>query len=95
KTVAVISDMNQPLGFAVGNALEVKEAVETLSGKGPKDLTELALTIGAQMLLLSGRVSDYETAFATLKEIMSSGKAVEKLAQMVEAQGGDKEAVYD
>lgn len=95
KTVAVISDMNQPLGFAVGNALEVKEAVETLAGKGPKDLTELALAIGSRMLVLGGLVADVEEGCAKLEEIIASGKAVDKLAEMIEFQGGDKRDVYD
>lgn len=95
KTVAVISDMNQPLGFAVGNALEVKEAIETLAGKGPRDLTELALAIGSRMLVLGGLVPDEKEGRAKLEEIMASGAAVEKLAQMVEAQGGDKREVYE
>lgn len=95
KTVAVISDMNQPLGFAVGNALEVKEAVETLAGKGPRDLTELALSIGSRMLVLGQLVQTVEEGRSKLMEIMASGKAVDKLAEMVEAQGGDKRDVYD
>ncbi|MGZ0053138.1 pyrimidine-nucleoside phosphorylase [Brevibacillus gelatini] len=95
KTVAVISDMNQPLGFAVGNALEVKEAVETLAGRGPKDLTELVLSIGSRMLVLGGLVSNVEEGRVKLEELMASGKAVDKLAEMVEAQGGDKADVYD
>jgi pyrimidine-nucleoside phosphorylase len=95
KTVAVISDMNQPLGFAVGNALEVKEAVDTLAGKGPSDLTELVLAIGARMLLLGGLVTSVEEGRARLEEIMATGKAVDKLAEMVESQGGDKEEVYN
>ena len=95
KTVAVISDMNQPLGFAVGNALEVKEAIETLAGKGPRDLTDLVLAIGARMLLLGGLVATVEEGRGKLEEIMASGKAVDKLAEMVEAQGGDKEEVYN
>lgn len=95
KTVAVISDMNQPLGFAVGNALEVKEAIATLAGRGPRDLTELALAIGSRMLVLGGLVSDEQEGRAKLEEVMAAGKAVEKLAEMVEAQGGDKRDVYD
>ncbi|KQL49220.1 thymidine phosphorylase [Brevibacillus choshinensis] len=95
KTVAVISDMNQPLGFAVGNALEVKEAIETLAGKGPRDLTELALAIGSRMLVLGGLVTNEQEGRAKLEEIMATGKAVEKLAEMVEAQGGDKRDVYE
>jgi pyrimidine-nucleoside phosphorylase len=93
--VAVISDMNQPLGRAIGNALEVKEAIETLAGKGPKDLTDLALTIGSHMLLLSGQETVFEAAYARLQEVMATGKALEKFAQMVKAQGGDERAVYD
>lgn len=95
RTVAVISDMNQPLGFAVGNALEVKEAIETLAGNGPKDLTELALAIGARMLMLGGLASSVDEGRGRLEEIIASGKAVEKLAQMVQAQGGDKRDVYE
>jgi len=95
KTVAVISDMNQPLGRAVGNALEVKEAIETLAGRGPEDLTELALTIGAHMLLLGGLVPDVPAGRAKLEQLIRSGQAVDKLAQMVKAQGGDERDVYD
>lgn len=95
RTVAVISDMNQPLGFAVGNALEVKEAIETLAGNGPKDLTELALAIGARMLMLGGLASAVDEGRGRLEEIIASGKAVDKLAQMVQAQGGDKRDVYE
>ncbi|NTU19361.1 pyrimidine-nucleoside phosphorylase [Brevibacillus sp. HB1.2] len=95
KTVAVISDMNQPLGFAVGNALEVKEAVETLAGKGPRDLNELVLAIGSRMLVMGGLVTDVEEGRKKLEDLMASGKAVDKLAEMVEAQGGNKQDVYD
>ncbi|MBG9940541.1 pyrimidine-nucleoside phosphorylase [Brevibacillus formosus] len=95
KTVAVISDMNQPLGFAVGNALEVKEAVETLAGRGPRDLTELVLAIGSRMLVMGGLVADVEEGRKKLEDLMASGKAVDKLAEMVEAQGGNKQDVYD
>ncbi|NRR22205.1 pyrimidine-nucleoside phosphorylase [Brevibacillus sp. MS2.2] len=95
KTVAVISDMNQPLGFAVGNALEVKEAVETLAGKGPRDLTELVLAIGSRMLVMGGLVTDVEEGRKKLEDLMASGKAVDKLAEMVEAQGGNKQDVYE
>jgi pyrimidine-nucleoside phosphorylase len=95
RTVAVISDMNQPLGFAVGNALEVKEAIETLAGNGPKDLTELALAIGARMLMLGGLASSVDEGRGRLEDIIASGKAVDKLAQMVQAQGGDKRDVYE
>ncbi|USG63598.1 pyrimidine-nucleoside phosphorylase [Brevibacillus ruminantium] len=95
KTIAVISDMDQPLGFAVGNALEVQEAIDTLAGRGPRDLTELALSIGAHMLVLGELVKDVEEGRKRLEEIIQRGEAVEKLAQMIEAQGGDKQDVYD
>lgn len=89
KTIAVISDMNQPLGFAVGNSLEVKEAIETLAGRGPKDLTELALTIGSHMLVLSGQQVTFDSAYQKLQEVISSGKALAKFKEFVLAQGGN------
>ncbi len=95
KTVAVISDMDQPLGYAVGNALEVKEAIDTLQGKGPEDLKELCFTLGSQMLLLGGRAQSKEQARELLKQSIRDGSALKKLAQFVEAQGGDPRAVYD
>ncbi|WP_139489674.1 pyrimidine-nucleoside phosphorylase [Brevibacillus dissolubilis] len=95
RTVAVLSDMNQPLGFAVGNALEVKEAIDTLAGKGPKDFTELCLTIGSHMLVLGGKAPDTTTAYQLLEELIATGKAVDKLAEMVAAQGGQTDCIYD
>jgi len=93
-TVAVISDMDQPLGRAVGNALEVKEAIATLRGEGPKDFTELCLTLGSYMVLASGIKTDYSDARNALEEVIANGKALDKLAEFIEAQGGSKEQVY-
>lgn len=88
-TMAVISDMSQPLGRAVGNALEVKEAIETLKGKGPKDLTELCLTLGSQMVLLAEKAETLEEARSMLEENMFNGKAFEQFKTFLDAQGGD------
>jgi pyrimidine-nucleoside phosphorylase len=89
KTMAVISDMNQPLGFAIGNALEVKEAIDTLQGKGPKDLEELCLTLGSQMVLLAGKATSLEDAREKLAAVMQNGKALDKFKVFLEAQGGN------
>lgn len=94
-TTAVVSDMDQPLGYAVGNALEVKEAIDTLRGEGPKDLLELCLELGSYMLTGSGYADSKEAAKEKLKETIASGDALKKLAEFVEAQGGDPQAVYD
>lgn len=94
RTVAVISDMDQPLGHAVGNALEVKEAIETLQGGGPDDFRELCLVLGSQMLMAGGKARSREEAEERLKGVIADGSALEKLAQFVEAQGGNPEAVY-
>lgn len=94
-TVGVITDMDQPLGRAVGNALEVKEAIETLMGKGPADFQELCLTLGTYMLLTGKRASGKEEAESMLKEVIANGKALDKLAEFVAAQGGDSKAVYN
>jgi pyrimidine-nucleoside phosphorylase len=95
KTIAILSDMNQPLGYAVGNALEVKEAIATLQGNGPADLTELALTLGSCMLVLGGLDPDPDAARRRLEELIANGSGYRKFLQMVEAQGGDVEMVLD
>lgn len=93
RTMAVISDMSQPLGYAIGNALEVKEAIETLSGKGPKDLEELCLVLGSYMVLLAKKADTLEEARTLLTESISSGKALETMKTFLEAQGGDSSVV--
>jgi pyrimidine-nucleoside phosphorylase len=95
KTIAVVSDMDQPLGYAVGNALEVKEAIDTLKGRGPADFVELVMALGAQMLIASGKTTSEKEAKAMLQETIDNGTALEKLAEFVKAQGGDPAAVYD
>ena len=89
KTVAVISDMNQPLGHEVGNANEVKEAIEVLSGKGTQDLTTIALTIAAYMTVLGGAYTNFDEAYHGLEKIIQSGKAIETFKRFIGAQGGN------
>lgn len=95
KTIAVVSDMDQPLGRAVGNALEVEEAVATLRGEGPEDFTKLCMTLGSYMLIAGGTASDEEDALRKLKQVIEDGSALNKLAEFVQAQGGNPKAVYD
>lgn len=95
KCVAVVSDMDEPLGFAVGNALEVKEAIATLKGNGPADFTELVLALGAQMLILGGKAATEKEAEEMLKSTIADGSALCKLAEFVKAQGGDEKAVFE
>jgi pyrimidine-nucleoside phosphorylase len=95
RVAAVISDMSQPLGRAVGNALETAEAVATLRGKGPGDFWEHCLVIAEQMLILGGIAMDKMSARAMLSEAVRSGRALEKLLEWVEAQGGDRSVLGD
>ncbi len=95
KMMAVVSDMDQPLGNAIGNALEVKEAIATLKGEGPDDFTELCMTLGSCMLLLAGSAEDEKQAKEKLKTVIDDGSALNKLAEFIEAQGGDKGMVYE
>lgn len=88
-TVAVLSDMSEPLGNAVGNALEVKEAIMSLKGQGPKDLMELCYTSGSIMLMQAGVAQSEEEARKRLQEVVNDGSAFKKLLEMVEYQGGD------
>ncbi|MED1601377.1 pyrimidine-nucleoside phosphorylase [Alkalihalophilus marmarensis] len=94
-TMAIISDMNQPLGLTVGNALEVKEAIDMLRGEGPEDLRELCLTLGSQMVYLANQASSVQEARQKLEEVISSGKALETLKTFIEAQNGDPSIVDD
>ncbi len=92
-TMAMITDMNQPLGNTIGNALEVEEAIETVKGNGPKDFTELCMCAGEIMLMQGKIANSKEEARKMLQEAISSGKAFEKLLQMVEYQGGNVEQI--
>lgn len=92
-TMAIISDMSQPLGRAIGNALELKEAIDTLNGKGPEDLTELVLTLGSQMVVLANRAITLEEARQLLNEAIENGSALEKFKTFLENQGGDASVV--
>lgn len=94
KTIAVISNMNEPLGLAIGNALEVKEAIDTLNGKGPKDLEEVCIELAANMLYLAkcGEISELKIK---LKELLNNGKAFDKFKLFISAQGGDIKSIED
>lgn len=95
RTVALVTDMNQPLGRAIGNALEMKEAIETLQGHGPSDLVELVFALGVEMLLLAEVADDAVGARGKLEEALSSGRAFAKFRDMVINQGGDPAYVDD
>lgn len=89
KTTAIISSMEEPLGNAIGNAIEIQEAIETLRGEGPEDLTELSLELGAEMVVLADGSMTKEVAKQQLKEQLTNGKAIEMFKTFIEAQGGD------
>lgn len=93
QTMAVISDMSQPLGKAIGNSLEVKEAIDTLKGTGPKDLTELCLVLGSQMVYLGGAADSLKEARKLLEKNIENGSALEAFKIFVQAQGGDAAVV--
>ena len=92
-TMAIISDMSQPLGNAIGNALELKEAIATLKGNGPKDLTELVLTLGSQMVVLAEQATSLDEARQMLIDAIKSGKALNKFKTFLSNQGGDDSIV--
>ena len=91
---ALITDMDQPLGCAIGNSLEVIEAIETLRGCGPDDLTQLSVALAARMLVLAGK-GNYEDCEAAVRENLANGEGLRVLAEMVRAQGGDERWIYD
>lgn len=93
QVIAIISDMDQPLGLAIGNALEVKEAIDTLKGNGPKDLLELCLVLGSQMVILAGKAVSDEEARKMLMDTIESGKALSKLKEFVIAQGSEPSCI--
>ncbi|WP_179392649.1 pyrimidine-nucleoside phosphorylase [Sporosarcina sp. JAI121] len=94
-TMAVISDMSQPLGFAIGNSLEVIEAIETLKGKGPEDLTELCLVLGSKMIVAGGKANSIDEARGMLKAVIADGSALELFGKLITAQGGNGEIIHD
>ena len=95
RSVCLISDMEQPLGTWVGNSVEVLEAIEVLSGKGPEDTRELSLALAAEMLVAGGASADGESARKTVSEKLRSGEALDKFADVVRMQGGDPAVCRD
>jgi pyrimidine-nucleoside phosphorylase len=93
QTMAVISDMSEPLGEAIGNSLEIVEAIDTLKGNGPADLTEMCYALGSQMVVLAKKAETLDDARALLEEALHSGKALEKFREMVKDQGGDPSVI--
>ncbi len=93
KIIVTISDMNQPLGNTIGNALEVKEAISVLKGHGPEDLENLCLNLGAHMVMLNGKCNSFEAAQSLLKENLSNGKAYEKFEEWISNQGGNLDVI--
>ena len=91
---AILTDMDRPLGHAIGNALEIREVINTLKGHGPEDLTHECIIMAAHMLVLS-HICDYETALSRVQEALDSGAALERLRMMIDAQGGDSQVIDD
>ena len=91
---AVLTDMDRPLGHAIGNALEIREVINTLKGHGPQDLTHECVIMAAHMLVLS-HICDYETALSRVQEALDSGAGLKRLRQMIDAQGGDSRVIDD
>ncbi len=95
KTTSILSDMNQPLGIAIGNSLEVMEAIDILKGEGPTDVRELTFKLASSMLLLAEIVSDVDRSFDMLNNAIKSGKALEKFAELIECQSGNPRILED
>lgn len=95
KMVAVISDMSQPLGQAVGNALEVEEAIQVLKGGGPEDLRQLCLELAGEMIWIGGRAESFQEGKETAEQVLSDGRALEKFREMVRRQGGDDRIIEE
>lgn len=93
QTMAIISDMSQPLGLAIGNSLEIKEAIDALNGQGPEDLMEMVYVLGSQMVVLAKKAETLEEARKMLEEAIKSGAAIEKFKVMVRNQGGDASVI--
>ena len=95
ETVGVITDMAQPLGYAIGNSLEVIEAIDTLKGHGPKDLHDLCITLGAHMVLIAKKATTYDEAAALLQSLIDDGQALSKFKEFIASQGGNPQVVED
>ncbi|MCA9563486.1 MAG: thymidine phosphorylase, partial [Myxococcales bacterium] len=95
RVVALITSMDEPLGMAVGNAVEVAESIQTLKGNGPDDLLDVTLALGAEMLLMAGIVDSSDAGIARLQKVIDSGEGLRKFQEIVEAQGGDPRAIED
>lgn len=94
-TVAIVSNMDQPLGKAIGNAIEIKEVIDVLKGEGPKDVTELCLALGSQMVRLAKKAESEEEARSALMQTLENGQALHKFKEFIKAQGGDERIVHD
>jgi pyrimidine-nucleoside phosphorylase len=94
KMLALITNMDRPLGYAIGNTLEVKEAIDVLCGRGPRDLTDICIALATDMLALTGEHGDRAECERKVREAITSGKALDTLARMVKAQGGDDSVIY-
>jgi pyrimidine-nucleoside phosphorylase len=95
KTIALVTDMNQPLGYAVGNSLEVIEACETLQGRGPKDIEELSLVLAGYMIYMGGKAESPQKGQAMAREALLNGAGFDRMKRFVEAQGGDSRVLSD